>query len=274
MKISNQTISIFTGAFNSKTGELTPSVYAIPNNVLDVEYFEYACQYYANMFIAEKLENKLNKTITKHVENGDIINEEELEEYTTLETWKKHIEEYKTQVLEVFEDSIFDEFLSDGFARVFTISLLGVKSYNGLDFTFNEGKLDMSQICVKIKEIDFCKAMTTEYKKALLADIKEFCGANFATHGGDIYKNISYSKFTIDLLQRELLTRCKKALKHNKKGRGIESSYLDDFSMTMQLFALCMHTQGIPLATENKVQVTFNASVGDTNNLKAVRRKK
>lgn len=245
----------------------------IPLNVVDSEYFEFSVQFWCNIFIEERLQSALNNALDKY--SDGLITEEEEEKFeTSLDDWKGYVNTYKSNVLEVFEEDIFNTFYNDGFARIYAIMILNQKKINGVDIRFNASSVDMSEVSELIKGLNPAVKITDSYKKNIIDKIHQFCNDNFATNGGELYKNINYNSLSFDKLQNELYTRCKKPMKVNRKGKGFDNVYLSAFEMCIQLLYVCLHTQGIPFIDGNKVVTIFNGSVGATDKLSATRKKK
>ena len=270
-KVSTTTIALNLARIDKKTNEFAKDSVLIPLNVVDSEYFEFACQYWCNILIEDKLAKALDNALDKY-SNGD-IDTEELEVYeTSLETWQAYVKAFKESVLEVFESDIFDTFNSDGFAKVFSIMIANAKTINGNEIRFNASSVDMSEVSGLIKGLSPELATTESYKKKIVDTIRTFANDNFSTNGGELYKNINYNCLTFEKLQNELYTRCKKQMKVNRKGKGFENQFLSSYEMSLQLLYVCLHTQGIPFVDGNKVVTVFSGSVGSTEKLSAKRK--
>jgi hypothetical protein len=271
-KVSNETISLNLARLDKKTSEYALDTILVPLNVVDVEYFEKAVQYWCNVIIESKLANALNNALDKY--SDGLLTEEEEEVFEiALKDWQAYIETFKSEVLEIFEENIFETIENDGFAKIYAIMILNAKSINGNEIRFNASAIDMSKISELIKGLNPEIAITDSYKKKIVDDIHKFANDNFSTNGGTLYKNINYNCLSFEKLQKELYTRCKKPMKVNRKGKGFDNQYLTAYEMAMQLLFVCLHTQGIPFVDGNKVVTVFNGSVGDTSTLSVVRKK-
>ena len=272
-KISNVTISLNLSRIDKKTNDFVKDTVLIPLNVVDSEYFEYACQFWCNLLIEDKLKNALDNALNKYSEG--LIDQEEEEKFEVqLAVWQDYIKTFKTEVLEVFEEDIFETFSNDGFSKIFSIMVLNAKSINGNEIRFNASSVDMSSVSDLIKGLNPKLATTDSYKKKIVDDIRTFANDNFSTNGGDLYKNINYNCLSFDKLQDELYTRCKKPMKVNRKGKGFDNQFLSAFEMCIQLLYVCLHTQGIPFVDGNKTITVFNGSVGSTDKLSVKRKAK
>jgi hypothetical protein len=272
-KVSTTTISLNLARIDKKTSNYINDTVLVPLNVVDNEYFEKAVQYWCNIIIESKLANALDNALDKYADG--LLEKEETEEYeTTLKEWQKYIYTFKTEVLEIFEDSIFSVIENDGFAKIYAIMILNAKSINGNDIRFNASIIDMSEVSNLIKGLNPELATTDSYKKKIVDSIHTFANDNFSTNGGSLYKNINYNCLSFEKLQKELYTRCKKPMKVNRKGKGFDNQYLSSYEMALQLLFVCLHTQGIPFVDGNKVVTVFDGSVGDTSTLSVARKKK
>lgn len=272
-KVSNTTISLNLARIDKKTSEYALDTVLIPLNVVDSEYFEKAVQYWCNVIIESKLTNALDNALDKYADG--LIDKEDTEEIeTSLKDWQEYISTFKTEVLEIFEDSIFETIENDGFAKIYAIMTTNAKSINGNEIRFNASTIDMSEVSNLIKGLNPELAITDSYKKKIVDSIHTFANDNFSTNGGNLYKNINYNCLSFEKLQKELYTRCKKPMKVNRKGKGFDNQYLSSYDMALQLLFVCLHTQGIPFVDGNKVVTVFDGSVGSTMGLSVARKKK
>lgn len=258
-------------SYSEKDGETVREVKSFtqfaPLNVTDTEYFKNAVQYNIFRFGELSLYGKYYAEILKKDKTAaGRAKAEKLEnEYTDF---RKLFTEFKTDLGEVYEDvtEAVTVFKEDSFAKCFALYMTGITSYSAPN---NDGGMDNVHIHVgntsthdarihtymdafKDAEQEADAPEQAKKKKEATNNINALANEYFKTYGGTYYKKITYS-LSQKLLNDELFTRSKKKLSANAKG-GTKSTRLTPFEMCMQLFALCLYTQGIPLVDGTKTE--------------------
>ena len=263
MKKSNNVIILtmpkFAYKVDKESGEktmekVTAEIY-VPTNVLDVDTFQNAVQYhifrYGEKVLHGKYWSEYVKEPTKKDKEKLAKTEKEYQTFTDM------FNEWSGNLNDVYENATdaTEAFLSDEFSKIFAVWILGEKSYtvpsalNGRQETRTVFFHFPDESKVSGYVADFLEGVTDKQKKATTEAVNTYCNTYFKTVGtaenGDVYKNVTF-KISQKLLNDELFSRSKKALKADKKGRGIKNEWLTPFELTSQLFAICMHTLGMP----------------------------
>lgn len=279
MKESTISISVKFPKFKyieTENGDMTVEVevakISVPNNVLDMEYFQKAVQYHVYSLGEKVLTGKYLSESFRQKKLGAKVTISQIEKLRKLKNEKELFVNNYRQFLDgldsIYADSVeaIASFMSDGFTELFALWILGEKSYtvesadmfgsestDTVYFHFpDEGKISGYVA-------DFAEDVTPQQKKATVEMINAYCNNHFKTYGGDIYKNITYS-ISQKLLHDELFSRSKKAMKTDKKGRGIVNVTLTNYELALQLFSICMYTLGIPFY--NGKSVTYIKEMG------------
>lgn len=263
MKKSNNVIILtmpkFAYKVDKESGEktmekVTAEIY-VPTNVLDIDTFQNAVQYhifrYGEKVLHGKYWSEYVKEPTKKDKEKLAKTEKEYQTFTDM------FNEWSGNLNDVYENATdaTEAFLSDEFSKIFAVWILGEKSYtvpsalNGHQETRTVFFHFPDESKVSGYVADFLEGVTDKQKKATTEAVNTYCNTYFKTVGtaenGDVYKNVTF-KISQKLLNDELFSRSKKALKADKKGRGIKNEWLTPFELTSQLFAICMHTLGMP----------------------------
>lgn len=279
MKESTNAISVKFPKFKyseTDNGDMVAEVdtakIVVPNNVLDTEYFRTAVQYHIYV-IGEKVLN--GKYLSEYYRQKKLGNKVTASQVEKLRKLKSEKELYVTSYIQFSDslDNIYSDsteaiasFMSDGFAELFALWILGEKSYviESSDM-FGDGNTDTvffhfpDESKVSGFIADFAEDVTPQQKKTTVNAVNVYCNTHFKTYGGEIYKNITYN-ISQKLLHDELFSRSKKQLKTDKKGRGIVNVTLTNYELALQLFSICMYTLGIPFY--NGKSITYIQNVG------------
>lgn len=279
MKESTNAISVKFPKFKyseTDNGDMVAEVdtakIVVPNNVLDTEYFRTAVQYHIYV-IGEKVLN--GKYLSEYYRQKKLGNKVTASQVEKLRKLKSEKELYVTSYIQFSDslDNIYSDsteaiasFMSDGFAELFALWILGEKSYvmESSDM-FGDGNTDTvyfhfpDESKISGYVADFAEDVTPQQKKETVNAVNVYCNTHFKTYGGEIYKNITYS-ISQKLLHDELFSRSKKQLKTDKKGRGIVNVMLTNYELALQLFSICMYTLGIPFY--NGKSITYIKEMG------------
>lgn len=263
MKKSNNTIILTMPKFaykvdkesGEKTMEKVMAEIYVPTNVLDFGTFQDSVQYHIYRYGEKVLHGKYWSEYVKEPAKRD--KDKVLKLKKEYETYSEMYVSWLAGLADKYANATNAQevFLSDEFAKIFAIWVLGEKSYivpaelNGkqdtetVHFHFP----DESKVSGYVR--DFLEGVTDKQKKTTTEAVNTYCNTYFKTVGtaenDDVYKNVTF-KISQKLLNDELFSRSKKALKADKKGRGIRNEWLTPFELTSQLFAICMYTLGMP----------------------------
>ena len=281
MKESTRTIGVAMPKFKYSENKEMPDIIireietakiAVPNNVIDEMYFHYAVQYHVYSMGEKILNGKYISEMARQKKNAGKITASQREKVEKLkeekEAFVNAFEAFTDDLASVYVDSTeaIASFMSDSFSELFALWILGEKSYTvessdmfGTESTDTVYFHFPDESKVSGYVADFAEDVTPQQKKSTVEMINAYCNNHFKTWGGDIYKNITYS-ISQKLLHDELFSRSKKAMKTDKKGRGITNVTLTNYELALQLFSICMYTLGIPFY--NGKSVTYIKEMG------------
>ena len=215
----------------------------IPKNVVDMDYFQVACQYHALSFIEDKFLGEEEEMLFYNSEE-DIYNDDDLlEEYEYILLCRKM---FRSQMMTLSDninavDGLLFEIANDMFARRFVachLNIIGQKKVV---------EDDKGNESIKVIPYDFMNSYPTavidlrtllkwfeDGKKASEKNnvfnlFRDTCNKLFATNGGR-YKKINFNKLGENLLVNHYLTACKNDMKSGKNG-----GFTNDFKSCQKL---------------------------------------
>ena len=274
MTTNNTTMTITLGTTLNKQGKRVEKTgkFTIPKNVVDNTFFLVSVQTWVNIFVEDKLKHDYDKAQTDFAE--DSITQEKLDSITqALDSWTEYIDSFNDSILKEYnvEEQEIEEFLStindtimhDTFAMLYAITLTGAKKLRDTQLRFQACDISQESVADYVKVFSPDYKPTAEYQKKAVESIITFCNSNFGTEctgtEDTLYKRMDYTKkITKGSIEKLLIPRCKKPLKHNNDGKGVEDKFLDSYTIAVQLGFLALHYCGIPLWNGNE---TKNAEI-------------
>lgn len=234
--------------------------FQIPRNVLTVWYFELAVQYHVNVIVESALTVKKESAVKAYnkendKESPDLDLLEKLEDKRALAmknlkkwqgfvtSWIKNLDlTYPTATCAALSNM----FQSDGFAKLFALSITKAKKINGSDIVFNNSAVSMSKNFGNIRRLTFDRDMTDDDAKKCLEEIKLFMQDNFGvTENSDAYKKTNVSKLTMSKVRNEIGSCMTKNASHDTSGKGIKKDWNTPFQIAIECLFVFYQLQGV-----------------------------
>ena len=241
------------GELKFKTGK-----FVVPKNVLDINAFHFALQYFVNIFVEDDLLKSYNSGLdSETISDGELENRE-----TKYKAWKDYIEKdfckelcefYGYETSEVNE--LVESLSTNTFAKVYAISICKKTKMNDVDIRFTDSSISQETVLrdyIRCFSPEYESSLTPDYSKKAINGIIQFCNDNFSTDlTGDknsVYKKLDYTKkITVGSIRQLLIPRCKRDLEHDYDGHGLKDKFKSDNVMMLQLINLCLHYAGVPI---------------------------
>lgn len=246
-------------------------VVTIPRNVIDEDYFIECVQWHIYNIMTLDTSAKLEQAKAK-VSELEKAGQEDMPAYSkaidkrnNLITLNNLLDAGLKELLKALADEyenvsdVVNIFRQDTFAKLYAWSIMGISSFNRWTNGDEAGKGKLESINLSIADEDkiigllkdFDLSTTQEQKKQSAKAIELFANEHFATNGGELYKNVSFS-FSAGKVNKELYSRSKDLLKHDGKG-NIKDIDRPAFVMAMQVYLLCLVQMGVPTINGQKI---------------------